>query len=61
MDGGSSKYREIKHNHLTKHFFLFSALLVSQLEFMLSRLISFVLSICLEFVQFDLGFMQGLV
>ena len=55
----SSKNREI--NHLTKHFFLFSSLLFSQLEFMFSRLTSFVLSICLEFVRIDLGFMQGLV
>ena len=49
-DGGSSKNRKIKQSHLTKHFFLFFSLLFSQLEFMHSRLITFVLSIYFEFV-----------
>jgi len=49
-DGGSSKNRKIKRSHLTKHFFLFLSLLFSQLEFMISRLISFVLSMCFELV-----------
>jgi len=53
-DGGLSKNRKIKRNHLTKHFFLFSSLFSIRIH-MLSRLISFVLSICVEFVNIDLG------